>query len=66
MAKKRKVLTLDHHVSVNKLLDSGKSACQIALQYGCGRKQISKINTDWEGIMKEWESGGRSDQKYVK
>ena len=66
MANKSKVLTLVDRVSVMKLFDRGESACQIALQYGCGRTQISKINTDWEGIMKKRESGGRSDQKYVK
>jgi hypothetical protein len=66
MANKRKVLTLDDRVGVIKLLDSGKSARQIAQQFGCGRTQILKINTDRDGIMKEWESGGRSDLKYVK
>ena len=53
MANKHKVLTLDDRVRVTKLLDSGKSAHQIALQYGCGRTQILKINTDQEGLMKE-------------
>ena len=65
MANKRKVLTLDDRIIVIKLLDSGKSAHQIALQYGCGRIQTLKMNTDQVGIMQEWESG-RSDQKYVK
>ena len=38
---------------VVKLLDSGKFALEIALQYGCGRTQILKINTDQEGATGE-------------
>jgi hypothetical protein len=49
-----------------KQLDSGKSMRTIAEKFDCGRTQISNIKLEKDAIMREWESGGRTDLKYVK
>ncbi len=64
--RKRKVLPLDLRVEVVKMIDSGKSLRAIAQKFDCGRTQISNIKIEREAIMKEWESGGCSDLKYIK
>ena len=50
--RKRKILTLD-------------SLRDVAAQFGCGKTQISRIKSEKALIMTEWQSGGRSDLKYV-
>ena len=64
--RKRKILTLDTRVEVLNLLESGKSLRDVAAQFGCGKTQISRIKSEKDSIMTEWQSGGRSDLKYVK
>uniref|UniRef100_A0A3Q3B6A0 HTH psq-type domain-containing protein n=1 Tax=Kryptolebias marmoratus TaxID=37003 RepID=A0A3Q3B6A0_KRYMA len=47
-------------------LDNRQSCRAFAQEYGCGKTQIARIRSEREEIMKEWESGTRSDLKYVK
>ena len=57
--RKCKILTIN-------LLESGKSLRDVAAQFVCGRTQISRIKSGIDLIMTEWQSGGRSNLKYVK
>ena len=63
---KRKVLSLQRRVDVLRRLDSGVSCHAIAKDIGCGKTQICRICSEREAVMREWETGGRSDLKYVK
>lgn len=63
---KRKILSLDQRVDVLKRLDNGHSCRTIAKEVGCGKTQIGRIRSERAAILREWESGGRSDLKYVK
>lgn len=40
---KRKVLTLNERVEAIKLLDAGRPACKIALDFGAGKTQIQNL-----------------------
>jgi hypothetical protein len=53
-------------VQVQKDLENGKSVHTVAETYGCGETQIARIKTHKDSILKDWDSGGRSDLKYVK
>ena len=53
-------------LEVIKQLDSGKSCRKVAEDFGCGKTQIARCKTERVDILKEWESGSRSDLKYVK
>ena len=64
--RKRKILTLEQRLEVIKQLDSGKSCRKVAEDFGCGKTQIARCKTERVDILKEWESGSRSDLKYVK
>ena len=57
---KRKVLSLQQRVDVLRRLDSGVSCRAIAKDISC------RIRSEREAVMREWETGGRSDLKYVK
>ena len=50
MANRSKVLILDDCISVIKLLDSRKSACQIALQYHWCLLSCLAIKTNWNSL----------------
>ena len=63
---KRKILSLQRRVDVLRRLDSGVSCRAIANDIGCGKTQICRIHSEREAVMREWETGGRSDLKYVK
>ncbi|KAK7097278.1 hypothetical protein V1264_004283 [Littorina saxatilis] len=65
-AGKRKALTLEQRVAALKKLDSGQSCRDVAKEMGCGKTQIARIKSKKEDVMKECESGARSDQKTVK
>ena len=64
--RKRKILTLEQRLEVIKQLDSGKYCRKVAEDFGCGKTQIARCKTERVDILKEWESGSRSDLKYVK
>ncbi|KAG1684641.1 WASH complex subunit 2 [Nymphon striatum] len=61
MDNKMKTLILGQRVEVIKKLNNGHLCRSIATEYGCGRTQISKIKLERDEIMKECESGGRSN-----
>ena len=65
-SRRRKILTLDDRVDVLKRIDNGKSCRSIAAAVNCGKSQMSIIRGDRAAILKEWESGARSDMIYVK
>ena len=48
------------------MLDSGKSIRAVAEKFDCGRTQISNIKLEKDSVMHEWETGGRTDIKYIK
>ena len=66
MSRKRKILTLEERVAVLKKADEGKSCRAIAIEVGVGKTQIQTIVKEREEILKNWESGQRSDRKYSK
>jgi transposase len=66
MAGKRKALTLEDRISVLKKLDNGMSVRDVAKAYDCGRTQIQGIKNSRESLLKQWEEGGRADQKRMK
>ena len=63
---KRKILSLEQRVDVLRRLDSGESCRAVAVSCGCGKSEIAQVRTEREEITKEWQSGGRSDLKYLK
>jgi len=63
---KRQVLSLQRRVDVLRRLDNGVSCRAIAKDIGVGKTQICRIRSEREAVMQEWETGGRSDLKYLK
>ena len=49
-----------------KKLESGRSIRELAAEFAVGRTQISMIGVNRESVKKEWENGGRAEQKTVK
>ena len=38
----------------------------MATEFGCGITQISGIKRKCDSLVKQWEDGGRADQKFMK
>ena len=66
MSRKRKVLSLEERVSVLKKVDEGKSCRAVSNKLGVGKTQVQTIVKEREDILRRWESGKRSNKKYVK
>ena len=66
MSRKRKVLSLEERVSVLKKVEEGKSCRAVSNELGVGKTQVQTIVKEREDILRRWESGERSNKKYVK
>ena len=66
LSKIKIVLTLEQRISVLKKIDSGRSVKEVATEFGCGITQISGIKRKRDSLVKQWEDGGRADQKFMK
>ena len=49
-----------------KKIDGGKSCRAVSSKLGVGKTQVQTIVKEREDILRRWESGERSDKKYVK
>ena len=65
MSRKRKVLNLEERVGVIRKFDKGSSCRAISSEIRVGKMQVQSIVRDREDILKRWESGERSNKKYV-
>ena len=54
----RKTLSLEQRVDVLKGLDTGQSCRAVVSACGCGKEQTTRIRSERDAIMKEWQSGG--------
>jgi len=66
LSKIKKVLTLEQRILVLKKIDSGRSVKEVATEFGCSITQISGIKRKRDSLVKQWEDGGRADQKFMK
>lgn len=63
--KSRNVLTLADKVAVIEAVTSGQSQRQVAVQFSCGRTQVSNIMAEKETILKAFRDGRNSKAKYI-
>ena len=66
MSRKRIVLRLKERVNILKKIDEGKSRRAVLSELGVGKTQVQTIVKEREDILRRWESGERSNKKYVK
>ena len=66
MSRKRKVLGLEEIVDVIRKFDKGSSCRAISSEIKVLKTQVQSIVRYREDILKRWETGKRSNKKYVK